>query len=139
MCKSDNSKVNFIQVGEQTPLPEGITTTTDTSGSTSGCPKCGKQPYYVGDVFEGMDLSQLICDGHCDEYVLFPTHVQLYPYQENRGWICPRCGRVYSPSTTECWECNKKNVFPCNPYFHPIVEPYIYPTTTVSDSDNVTT
>ena len=27
-------------------------------------------------------------------------------YGADRGWICPKCGRVYSPSTSECWQCN---------------------------------
>lgn len=22
------------------------------------------------------------------------------------GWFCPKCGRVYSPKTIECWACN---------------------------------
>lgn len=22
-----------------------------------------------------------------------------------KGWICPKCGRVYSPSTPICWYC----------------------------------
>ena len=22
------------------------------------------------------------------------------------GWICPKCGRVFSPDTFECWYCN---------------------------------
>ena len=22
-----------------------------------------------------------------------------------KGWICPKCGRVYSPSTPMCWHC----------------------------------
>lgn len=25
----------------------------------------------------------------------------------NYGWICPKCGNVYSPQTTECYNCNK--------------------------------
>ena len=25
----------------------------------------------------------------------------------NYGWICPKCGSVYSPMTTECYKCNK--------------------------------
>lgn len=26
---------------------------------------------------------------------------------QNLGWTCPQCGSVYSPTTTECWRCNK--------------------------------
>lgn len=26
------------------------------------------------------------------------------------GWICPKCGRVMSPRTTECIYCNCSNV-----------------------------
>ena len=25
------------------------------------------------------------------------------------GWICPKCGRVYAPFTSECPYCNKSN------------------------------
>ena len=23
-----------------------------------------------------------------------------------RGWVCPKCGRVYNPHVTECYHCN---------------------------------
>jgi uncharacterized OB-fold protein len=26
----------------------------------------------------------------------------LYP----TGWVCPKCNKIFSPSTTECWYCN---------------------------------
>ena len=26
-----------------------------------------------------------------------------------RGWICPKCGRVYSPSTSTCFNCVGNN------------------------------
>lgn len=29
---------------------------------------------------------------------------------ENRptGWVCPKCGRVWSPDTNQCMPCNSK-------------------------------
>lgn len=29
--------------------------------------------------------------------------------QTGVGWSCPKCGSVYSPSTSECWRCNKQH------------------------------
>lgn len=25
-----------------------------------------------------------------------------------KGWICPKCGSIYSPMTIECYRCNKR-------------------------------
>lgn len=25
-----------------------------------------------------------------------------------KGWICPKCGKVYAPFVPECVDCNKK-------------------------------
>jgi len=34
----------------------------------------------------------------------------MYDYYENmivpKGWVCPKCGRVYSPTTSMCSYCN---------------------------------
>lgn len=27
-------------------------------------------------------------------------------FNDNRGWICPRCSRVYAPHVMTCWHCN---------------------------------
>ncbi len=27
-----------------------------------------------------------------------------------RGWICPKCGRVYNPTTPMCFYCNGENI-----------------------------
>lgn len=35
---------------------------------------------------------------------------KLYP-QNNNGWICPKCGGVYAPSTPSCFQCTPKKDF----------------------------
>lgn len=27
-----------------------------------------------------------------------------------KGWVCPKCGRVFAPSVTECQYCNKSSI-----------------------------
>ena len=34
------------------------------------------------------------------------TGMQAYP----TGWVCPKCGRVYSPMTPLCWYCGDKSI-----------------------------
>lgn len=29
-------------------------------------------------------------------------------HDQNIGWICPKCGRVYAPTVKECPNCNPK-------------------------------
>ena len=26
---------------------------------------------------------------------------------DDKGWECPKCGSVYSPTVHECWRCNR--------------------------------
>lgn len=51
-------------------------------GMTSGCVNCNPNGYLPLRTFPG---------------------VPVWPAQ---GWVCPRCTRVYGPSTLECWSCN---------------------------------
>lgn len=32
----------------------------------------------------------------------------------NKGWICPKCGRVYAPYIPECQHCNKALIITSN-------------------------
>lgn len=33
------------------------------------------------------------------------------------GWICPRCRKIYSPNTSECFNCNTVLGAQVNPMF----------------------
>lgn len=50
----------------------------------------------------------------------------------SEGWICPKCGRVYSPTATECAMCNSGSppISPAPPPWAPSVpfSPWYPPT-----------
>ena len=31
-------------------------------------------------------------------------------FEKQQGWICPKCGRVYSPTTSMCFYCGNETV-----------------------------
>ena len=66
------------------------------------CPKCGKPYYYIGDPIG--DMSTMICQCHVPDQV-FPN------LSSNHGWICPKCGRCFAPSVTECPYCAGSNYY----------------------------
>lgn len=39
--------------------------------------------------------------GNYDPYFQYPTTYM----NESKGWVCPKCGRVYSPHTVMCFYC----------------------------------
>ena len=36
--------------------------------------------------------------------------MNLPPMANNQGWVCPKCGRVYSPIWVECTKCNTSSM-----------------------------
>lgn len=36
----------------------------------------------------------------------YPTTPVQVPASIPTGWICPKCSKVFSPNTHECWYCN---------------------------------
>lgn len=65
------------------------------------CPKCGKPYYYIGDPTIG-NISDLICQCHVLKENSCGVQVHLGIRQ---GWVCPKCGRVFSPDIIECPYC----------------------------------
>lgn len=39
-------------------------------------------------------------------YPYGPPNNPMFPYNQPTGWVCPKCSRVYSPDTPQCWSCN---------------------------------
>lgn len=35
-----------------------------------------------------------------------PLATMIGPLRPHKGWQCPKCDYVYSPSTSECYRCN---------------------------------
>ena len=59
------------------------------------------------------DTSLIIGDPWPDYPLYSPySYYQFYPnttyINEDKGWKCPKCDRVYGPSVEECKYCNAK-------------------------------
>jgi len=82
---------------------------TDSSGWTYNglCDKCGKPYIYVGDVPPGGFTKGLepYCTCNENKYTMNRDLNNIFISGE-RGWICPKCGKVFSPSIIECIYCN---------------------------------
>jgi hypothetical protein len=76
------------------------------------CEDCARLSYCKKcDKLIDKDVS-LFHNGKCfkcfteDEYKLY-TETQIF---SNQGWICPKCGNVYSPYVESCWKCMNKEI-----------------------------
>lgn len=86
---------------------------TDSNGWTYNgrCPKCGKPYIYVGDVPPGGFTKGLepYCTCNENKYNINRDSSNIF-ISGNQGWVCPKCGKVFSPSIFECWYCNNTNI-----------------------------
>lgn len=97
------------------------------------CPKCGGRHVYVdpscilasypaqyhfrcidcNHVWTGFQESKI---GFLSRWPNLEQDISVEPL--NYGWICPKCGRVYSPSTSQCLFCGgtySPNIVYCGP------------------------
>jgi uncharacterized protein with PIN domain len=104
-CDSANVKVDFSQVYTSIPAKYGYI-----------CQDCGDGGYVNCDEVNRFDFND-------DGYQYHPRsnnedllkHIDTPKEKENdnafglKGWICPKCGRCYSPFTSMCSFCGGNN------------------------------
>lgn len=99
-CGSTNVKVDYDQVYTSMPPMYGYQ-----------CNECGEHGYV--NCNEAMNSSKDINE-FVKEFEGFKETINTPKEEENKGgalmgWICPKCGRCYSPYTSMCSFCNNNN------------------------------
>ena len=107
-CGSANVKIDFSAVYTSIPARYGYC-----------CQACGEGGYVNCDE---VDRHEFTCDG----YQKYPRPDINIPNVEDKkepkveykgglmGWVCPKCGRCYSPFTSMCsYCCNNMNTITC--------------------------
>jgi len=85
------------------------TSNTEYTGTSGICPNCYKPYSYVGDIVG--DMCNYICCCNVTRRVKPPSKPTPHPpfgKDKQLGWVCPKCGKVISPSIFECYSCNGK-------------------------------
>ena len=109
-----------------TNTSEYFTTTSlnDWQPSTVLCPNCGSDDTYIND---GLVLTTAPpqysykcqkCNHHWSSYAYNRKYLgtclnynppKINEYPVSMGWICPKCGGVYSPTMYYCMKCTNLN------------------------------
>lgn len=95
------------------------------------CPKCGQEMYSIesGSDTSGNFEMKYVCPKCAyerkrtlNDLVYREPLFQPSYSVTNYGWICPKCGAVLSPSTTECPYCTPHNKSTCGTISEPPIK-----------------